>query len=409
MIEAKNVTTYAGGRINMKGKTLFLYWRAFVLGFFLVASFFTGTVFGASASRPNAAEILAIGSSAITNGNVAQAKDNAISQALLKGMERYLVDRVGSEGMINNFGRLVGDVLPNAREGIENFHVLASGQTVEKYYVLIRLRVNQKVTDARLQKAGVVILKGPAIKVLFMVSERNEGQLDYWWKYADGFSPMSSVELALLNAFQRRGCSPLNSRVSIPEDELSEEMRSSSLSQNAAVAWGRLYGADVVITGRAEVTDREKVFLLLKAIRVSEGDLICQAERSEAIQKEPENNVVQISEAFSSLTDQLASRIVPMIIQSVDATREQINQVAATLSGLKNYRQFKDFRNFLLKYVPGVKAVKQTSVSKGSISVEIGYEGSAAKLLEAVLKHEKLPLLMDAALTPDGRILIEIE
>ena len=70
-------------------------------------------------------QILAIGTSVIRKENLAKAKKKAISQALMKGIEDYLVRRLGSEGMVNNFQRLVHEIIPVARENIENFHILA--------------------------------------------------------------------------------------------------------------------------------------------------------------------------------------------------------------------------------------------------------------------------------------------
>ena len=48
-------------------------------------------------------EILAIGTATVKDGNLAQAKESAISDALTKGVENYLLHRLGSEGVSDNF------------------------------------------------------------------------------------------------------------------------------------------------------------------------------------------------------------------------------------------------------------------------------------------------------------------
>ena len=70
-------------------------------------------------------EIRVIGSSFIVDGNVALAREAAISEALVKGVEEYLIKRLGDQGMINNFPRLVHEIIPRAREQVENFHILS--------------------------------------------------------------------------------------------------------------------------------------------------------------------------------------------------------------------------------------------------------------------------------------------
>ena len=108
-------------------------------------------------AKPVENEILAIGTAKVQKGNLAQAKDAAISDALVKGVEYYILRRLGSEGVANNFRRIIYEITPSAREKIENFNILVEDQTEEEYQVLIRLRVNEKVIDKSLRDAGVVV------------------------------------------------------------------------------------------------------------------------------------------------------------------------------------------------------------------------------------------------------------
>ncbi|MFH1488674.1 MAG: hypothetical protein ABII06_07210, partial [Pseudomonadota bacterium] len=63
-------------------------------------------------------EILVIGSSIIVDGNVAGARQAATSEALVKGVEAYLARLLGSRGMVNNFNRLINNILPSAKEEV---------------------------------------------------------------------------------------------------------------------------------------------------------------------------------------------------------------------------------------------------------------------------------------------------
>ena len=84
-------------------------------------------------TKPEQNEILVIGTGGILDGNVAKARKKAIAEALVKGVEEYLGRRLGSQTMINNFPRLLQDVIPKAREEIENFHILAEDQTGDHF------------------------------------------------------------------------------------------------------------------------------------------------------------------------------------------------------------------------------------------------------------------------------------
>jgi hypothetical protein len=113
-------------------------------------------------------EILAIGTATIKEGNLAQAKESAISDALTKGVENYLLHRLGSEGVVNNFNRIIYDILPRAKVKVENFNILLEDQTGEEFKVFIKLRVNEKVIDEKLREAGVVVTDGPPTETLYL-------------------------------------------------------------------------------------------------------------------------------------------------------------------------------------------------------------------------------------------------
>jgi len=361
--------------------------------------------------QPNADEIFSIGTGPIYKGNLAQAKEKALSQALAKGMEDYLIRRLGTEGMANNFQRLVEEIIPGAGEEIENYCILAEAQSKGEYKILVRLRINKKVVDEKLRRAGLVIMKGPAVKVLFMVSETHEEQSHYWWKYPEEPSAMSAIELALYNAFQERGFNPVNRTSNIPEVSFSENMRSAELQDESILTWGRLFHVDVVICGRTGLIDGKEgkeVFLTLKAIATDSGDLLCEGSDMEPIQASIEDKT-QISEHMINLVNHLASRFAPVIVQALVSGRQKLHTMEVTLAGLKTYRQFVDFRNFLLKEVPGVKAVKQTRVKKDAITVEVKFEGDENKFRNNLMNNENLPPLRDLKLTEDGKLLLEVE
>ena len=95
-----------------------------------------------------------IGTGDISNGNVASARKDAISDALVKGVEGFLTRRLGSEGMVNNFSRIIHDIIPAAEEGTENFHILAEEQTSKHYKILVQIKVNAKLMEERFKGKG---------------------------------------------------------------------------------------------------------------------------------------------------------------------------------------------------------------------------------------------------------------
>ena len=344
-------------------------------------------------AKPVENEILAIGMAQVKDGNLAKAKKTAISDALVKGVEYYILRRLGSEGVKSNFRRIIYEIIPGAREKIENFNILMEDQTKDEYKVLIRLRVNEKVIDKSLRDAGVVVAEGPPVKVLFLVSEWKGRATYYWWKDPGVYSSLSRTELVLHNVFQERGLSPVNRTSSIPDTGYSEFLKHVNLRDVDALEWGKLFSADVVISGQTEIIDEKEASLTLKALDVNQGVLISQAIAFEQIEKGPDGRP-QTTEAIERLINRLALRLTSAIIRFSASDRGRVRHLEVTLKGLSSYKQFRVFRDFLRRDVPGVTSVRQTRVRKDSISIAVEFRGDRNTFVNSVLNHENLPLLL---------------
>jgi len=352
-------------------------------------------------------EILAIGTCAVTNGNLAMAKEAAISQALMKGIEDYLVRRLGAGTVASNFQRFTQEIIPGAKEGVENFHILAESQIGDEYKILVRLKINEKIIDEKMRRAGIILMEVPPIKVLFLISETRNGTTLYWWEDPEVPSAMSPIELALHNAFQDKGFTPVNRTLSVPMDEYSTGLRSPALEDDAVLRWGRLFSADVVIYGRSRVVDEQEVSLTLMAFDVNQGVQICQSLHTEPIMKDPEGKE-QMTETLGRLVNHLVTKLTPAIIQVATPDHEKIHHLEVILTGLRTHRQFRGFMEFLRNDVTGVKSVKQTRVKKDSISIAVEFQGDGNRFIDRVLNHKDLPFSLDFDQAEEGEILFNI-
>ena len=215
----------------------------------------------------------------MTGDNVASARKEAISDAMFKAIEEYLTISLGSQGMVNNFSRLVNEVIPSAGEGIENFHILTEENIGTKYKILVRVKVNEKLIEEKLRELRIIILEGPAIKLLFLVSPKNRkrrGEVSFWWKDPEKNNQLTSTELILHRVFQERGFNPVNRISSMPEGYYPPEMRQEVLAEEEAIKWGKLFSADVIVIGNSEIIQNENVTVSLKAIDVMKENVIAQ-------------------------------------------------------------------------------------------------------------------------------------
>ena len=355
-------------------------------------------------------EILVIGTGIITGGNVAKAKEAAISEALIIGVEEYLTNRLGRQGMINNFPRLVQDIIPGAKDEVENFNILAEEQTPNHYKILVRVKINERVMDQKLRETGLILMTGPPIKTLFLVSqvEPDKEESAYWWHNPESVLGLTPTELALHRVFQERGLSPINRLLIIPEENYTPDMTELDLTDEKAIRWGELYGADVAIHGRCEIFSGFGVILRLSAVDVKRGLLINQATEIERTEANPDNKE-QIMESVEKAINKIAVKMIPPIMKAMEPQEESPQQIEITLKGLKNFQQFRAFRDFLQKEIPGVKSVRQTRIRGDAMSILVEYTGDRDAFLDRLSKHENLPFDVEMELTDTGEIVIKIQ
>ncbi|MGD8228164.1 MAG: hypothetical protein PVI20_10315 [Desulfobacteraceae bacterium] len=354
-------------------------------------------------------EILVIGTGSILDNNVAYARRMAISEALVKGVEEYLGRRLGSEKMINNFPRLLQDVIPKAREEIENFHILAEERMDKEYKILVRVKVNDKVMEEKLREIGVIFTEGPPIRVLFLVSQiqgRGEKQL-YWWKDPEINSALTLVELALHRVFQERGFQPVSRLLRTPEGDYSPEMKALDLPDEDAIRWGELFSADVVVGGRCEIIKGDEISVVLKALHVKNRIMIGRDMQREKM-AEGAGNMEQIVETIEIAVNNVASRLTPKIMMVIEMPEAKTIRLSLTLKGVRSFRQFKEFKDFLEKNVAGVKSVRQTRIKGNSVSVSVAFLGDEEHFVDRVSTHENLPFKADWSKTEEGEIVVFI-
>jgi hypothetical protein len=194
----------------------------------------------------------------------------------------------------------------------------------------------------------------------------------------------------------------------MPETEFSADLRVVDLQDSDILKWGRMFSADVVIFGRTEILEEKGLSLTLRAFDVNRDAHIFQDMQIETIDEGFESQEAMIK-ALESLANQLAERFGPTIIRMTELDRDQIQKLEITLIGLKNYKEFKVFTDFLRKQIIGVQSVRQIRVRKNSISIEVEFQGDRYRFLDSVLNHESLPFPLSIAETEEGNILLKVE
>ena len=264
--------------------------------------------------------------------------------------------------------------------------------------------------EESLREIGLITLEGLPIKVLFLVSQNDakKNNISFWWNDPESNTGLTSTELALLRVFEERGFHPINRLLHVPESEYPIEMRKLMLPTEQIVRWGELFNADVVINGRTKIVEGEGVSMIFRIFDVETKSIIfegSQIERADSISEKPDQVIHLLERAIRNVS----RRIGPEIIQAKQTKEVGVNIMEVELRGLKNFDQFRKFKEFLINRVEGVISVIQTKIRGTSMFLRVEFTGKEDAVLDNILKHEELPFRLALTRTETDEIVVSIQ
>ena len=278
---------------------------------------------------------------------MAKAREEALRQAMFKGIENYLVSRLGKERITNNFIVLAQEIIPQASEYVENYHILSQERIGDSYKIFLSLRINEALMEKKLNELDILAPESTQIKLLFLVTEVDtiNNKERYWWKAPDEGSDLTPIELALFRFFQDSGFYPINRLSGLTDETYDSDMTAPSLSMVQAIKWGQLYAADVVVQGRFELASDKSVVVDIRAMNVHQAELIAQLNYIQLPNENPAKSETPLN-TIERAAKAAAQKLGPAIIRSMTKPKTEMNIIKVHLSGLKSLKQEKIFLDF---------------------------------------------------------------
>jgi hypothetical protein len=333
-------------------------------------------------------ERIVTGTGKIINENVALARNEAISQAFLKAVEEYVIQRLGSRDMANSFQRLDEEILSKTKEEIQDYQIISEFSTDRYIRILMKVRVNKAILERKLEEIKVGDDDATQIDVLLLVSEKREGSsVIYWWGDPANQTSLTQTELFLSQVFENKGFRVINRSFFPPEESYDESMLHLNLTNEAAVKWGRILSAQIVISGESNIYSEPKASVFFKAIKVKDGTVIAQGYREKAMNSSITDDQSAIELAISSW----ANGMISYIIEAAQSTQGALTQIVITIKGLKCFSDFLSLKEFLKTNFPEIKSVLERKLEKYSAKVSIEVKGDSKGLAEKILSYPQRP------------------
>jgi hypothetical protein len=352
-------------------------------------------------------EVLSVGRASVAGSNLVRAKEEALNQALRRGVETYLIRHFGRTAMTENFGRIMEDLLPQILGDIENYHILAENRIGDNYDVLVRVGMNEGRIKEKIERAGLSPRDLPPLKMLFMVADLEDGQTSYWWADPGLYPTVGPVDVVLYNVFRERGFRPVNRTLGIAESELPSGIRTPELTEAEAAEWGQAFSADLVIHGSVDRSDKNAPSLKLKVLRVTEPAQICETEETlkpgETIDPtNPSGDVLEMLVARSAET------LIPCITNAMAPKEQRAGRVEIVMEGLKGFNQLREFKRFLTSELDDVKSVVETRMKYRTVCLSVAYSGDRKALLRQILGREIASVSFDLMQAEEDKIVLKV-
>jgi len=346
-------------------------------------------LFSGHAQTDETREVISSGVGSIIGGDVAHARDNAIEDALRRGIEQVLGTLVESETLVENFQLIEDNIMTRTRGYVQRYEVVnESRRSAELYEVAVRAVL--KISDIQDDLEGIATLmrRKNTPRLMVMIEEKNIGETP-GFHYVE--TEMNTAETALMNYFMAKGFRFID-RATV-QRYLDQQKASAILQGDAALAsaLGKQVGAEMVLTGRAiaKATETEafgarirsqQATVQVRAIRTDTGDIIATSSGQGA---HPHIDDVQGGVlAIQKACDKLAGPLMTQILNHWQADVSGGGTIVLNVQNVADYMQLNRFNNSLRYYVRGLQSVTQRSFSDGFAVLEVVMRGSADDLAQ---------------------------
>ncbi|MAO84308.1 MAG: hypothetical protein CMH50_10585 [Myxococcales bacterium] len=346
-------------------------------------------------------QVTVSGMAQIIDGNEPAAKDRALEDAQRQAVEQAMGTMLTSETLMENYQIVSDKVFAKSSGYIRKYSIIDSKPDGKNYKVTIKADVSEgdlanDVDGLR----NLLTMKGMP-RVFVVVTESVMGQEAF--KGSAGSADFGAVELAIIERLRSQGFLLVDPDVLSGNVALESVYKSGNVSVSQARNIGKLSGADVVIFGKASVTDNGAmpgmgrgranpvhVFLgstNIRAVNTSNGQILAT---SSATAHVPGTSIGGAApNALKKAGKSSAKQLVGGLTKTWSSESTNGVRITLTITGVK----FRDVRKAkaMLSNMRGVKSVKKRSFSgkKRRVKFDVHVKTSADNFAN-VLDGKKL-------------------
>ncbi len=328
----------------------------------------------------------------IVANNTAQARDQAIQDALRLAVEQAAGTMVSSETLVQNYEVLRDQVYSQSQGYIRHYEVTNETTEGNLYRVTIQASVAMGNLKNDLAALGLLMARKSMPRVMIMVAEQNIGMhyYSYWWGIKASTADLTVTENVLMQKLTSKGFHIVDHAVASKSLSIKAPYKIESLSNDAVQSIGNLYDAEIVIYGKALAKLAGSVMgssmksaqadVSLRVVNTDSGQVIASATHHAAAVHP--NEVTAGAEALKLATEAISDQLLDQVVRRWNQDLSSGGLIRLELSGIPSYNHLVKFKEALQQRIRGVKGIYQRDFDAGHASLDISVPLSSQQLAD---------------------------
>jgi hypothetical protein len=346
-------------------------------------------------AEDNAMVVQTIGTGIIRGKDVAAAREEALSNAMVSSVQWAVADLVPMEIILSNFKKLDESVFEKISDYILEYKILAENTSGKTYRIMLEATLFEEKIKELLSTLETVSTETDLPKVLFFLAEQNFGDILplYWWGEDPTFVKGHS-EKAVANVLIEQGFPIIDHEGMLLYQPGKAYVNNPYLSNQEAIQLGHYLKADIVVVGTAiaEIAPRSiglntRSFiadLSMRAIQIDTGEEIASVDQKSV--KPDGDNKSGGRDALSHAGTLAGKSLVPQIAQAWKKSETKSTQIEIFVRGTGDLGSFVSFRKSLSQ-LPGVNNVRIKETMADEALLLVDYTDSAQILAEILMQR----------------------
>jgi len=329
--------------------------------------------------------IRAMGVSAITDNNVADARRAALRDAQRNAVEQACGVLIGSESQVSHFQLLHDKIYSRASGFITDYTVKEEGADGAVYTVEILAALKVETLRQELMAIGLMLAEQGFPKIMLIVDEMVvKGD-----ESAVVTHPALTAEIE--NTLLEKGfvlvAREHSDKLRLQERDLMAEVIA---DDQKAADMALAYGAEVIVVGENRITDlgvhnlfhQADATASVRAIIAATAQVVSSVKETRRGASDTAENAR--TDAGKKAGEAVAENLVKRIVQNWQQIQERGTHYSVKLYGIESYRNQAMAFISLLKAVPGISDVQQRSYGGGRLELDVRYNQALDELVAAI-------------------------